>query len=180
MNADDALAVLDATDTDAAFLVALCSGIKWSLLAADRAPGRVRGIVAIGPGVHPLAPQPDPIQPVDDPRWAGNWEGWVDYHSDLLLPEPHSTKAFEDMVGWSLQTDSATITARTHASLRPSAEQEAVDLVLRLGLPCSSSTAPRTAASRSSAAAGSRSSPGRGSSSSRVAATSPTPGTRCS
>jgi len=134
-NADDALAVLDASGTDAAFLVALCSGTKWSLLLADRAPGRVRGIVAIGPGVHPLAPQPEPIEPVDHQRWLGDWRGWVDYHSALLLPEPFSSKAFDDVVGWSLQTDAATITARTHAPLRPSEEQEAVDLVERLHLP---------------------------------------------
>src|SRR3954447_21459197 len=39
--ARDALAVLDATDTGSAFLVALCSGIKWSLLVARRSPERV-------------------------------------------------------------------------------------------------------------------------------------------
>src|SRR4051794_22463445 len=38
VNADDTLAVLDATGTDSAFLVALCSGIKWSLLVATSAP----------------------------------------------------------------------------------------------------------------------------------------------
>jgi pimeloyl-ACP methyl ester carboxylesterase/UDP:flavonoid glycosyltransferase YjiC (YdhE family) len=135
VNAADALAVLHASGTDSAFLVALCSGIKWSLLVAERAPGRVRGIVAIAPGVHPLAPHPDPIQPVDHPDWAGDWEGWVAYHSGVLLPEPHSSKAYDDLVGWSLQTDVATITARTHAPLRPTEEQEAADLVRRLDLP---------------------------------------------
>jgi pimeloyl-ACP methyl ester carboxylesterase/UDP:flavonoid glycosyltransferase YjiC (YdhE family) len=135
VNAADALAVLDATGTDAAFLVALCSGIKWSLLVADAAPGRVRGLVAIAPGVHPLAEQPHPIQPVDDPSWDGDWAGWVDYHSEQMVPEPHSTKTYDDLVGWALQTDPATIVARTHAPLRPSDEQEAVDLVGRLDLP---------------------------------------------
>ena len=135
VNAGDALAVLDATDTDAAFLLALCSGIKWSLLVAERAPGRVRGIVAIAPGVHPLAPHPDPIQPVDHPRWAGDWEGWVDYHSAILLPEPFSTKAHEDLVGWSLQIGRRHDHGTYPCELRPSEEQEAVDLVRRLGLP---------------------------------------------
>lgn len=36
--ARDAAAVLDATGTDAAFVVALCSGIKWSLLLATAGP----------------------------------------------------------------------------------------------------------------------------------------------
>ena len=76
VNAADALAVLDATGTDAAFLVALCRGIKWSLLAADRRPERVRGIVAIAPGVHPLAPPTRRrSSPSTHPRWAGRLGG---------------------------------------------------------------------------------------------------------
>src|SRR4051794_10621380 len=135
VNAADALAVLDATGTGAAFLVALCSGIKWSLLVAAAAPERVRGIVAIGAGVHPLAPQPSPIDTVDAPRWRGDYEGWARYHSDALLPEPHSSKVAEDLVGWTLQTDAGTIAARTHAALTPATEDEAVALCSRLTCP---------------------------------------------
>ena len=131
----DALAVLDATDTTSAFLVALCSGIKWSLLVAQRAPERVRGLVAIAPGVHPLAPQPDPLEPVDAPQWKGDFTGWTDYHSAVLLPEPHSSKPFEDLVGWTLQTDAATIAARTHAPLCPADESHAVAISQELHCP---------------------------------------------
>jgi pimeloyl-ACP methyl ester carboxylesterase/UDP:flavonoid glycosyltransferase YjiC (YdhE family) len=131
----DALAVLDATETTSAFLVALCSGIKWSLLVAQQAPERVRGLVAIAPGVHPLAPQPEPLEPVDAPQWTGDFTGWADYHSAVLLPEPHSSKPFEDLVGWTLQTDAHTIAARTHAPLCPSDEPHAVAISRELRCP---------------------------------------------
>ena len=134
--ARDAAAVLDATRTETAFLVALCSGIKWSLLLATAQPDRVRGLVAIAPGVHPLAPPLDlPLDPVDAERWRGDYPGWVDYHSAALLPEPHSSKAFDDMVAWSLQTDAATLSARGHAPLRPADEDDAVTLSEALSCP---------------------------------------------
>ncbi len=127
--------MLDATGTGSAFLVALCSGIKWSLLVAAAAPARVRGIVGIGAGVHPLAPNPEPIEPVDSVRWAGDYEGWARYHTGVLLPEPHSSKVFDDLVGWTLQTDAATLTARTHAPLSPLTEDDAVALCAGLRCP---------------------------------------------
>ncbi len=135
VNASDAAAVLDATGTDSAFVVALCSGIKWSLLLAAARPGRVRGLVAIAPGVHPLAPNPDPLDPVDDPQWTGDFAGWVGYHSDRLTPEPHSSKLYDDLLGWAAQTDVATITARTQAPLRPAEESEALALSRSLDCP---------------------------------------------
>jgi pimeloyl-ACP methyl ester carboxylesterase len=133
--ARDAAAVLDATRTDSAFLVALCSGIKWSLLLGTEQPDRVRGLVAIAPGVHPLAPTDRPLEPVDHDRWRGKFRSWVQYHSDALLPEPHSSKPFEDLVGWSLQTDSETLTSRAHAPLRPAKEDEAVALCKAVTFP---------------------------------------------
>jgi pimeloyl-ACP methyl ester carboxylesterase/UDP:flavonoid glycosyltransferase YjiC (YdhE family) len=126
--ARDAAAVLDATGTRAAFLVALCSGIKWSLLLAAAQPDRVRGLVAIAPGVHPLAPHPEPLDAVDADRWRDRFREWVDYHSAALLPEPHSSKPFDDLVEWSLQTDADILAARTHAPLRPATEPDAVAL----------------------------------------------------
>jgi pimeloyl-ACP methyl ester carboxylesterase/UDP:flavonoid glycosyltransferase YjiC (YdhE family) len=133
--AADAAAVLDATGTASAFLVALCSGVKWSLLLANAQPDRVRGIVAIAPGVHPLAPPGFPLEPVDHARWLGQFDEWVDYHSAQLLPEPHSSKAYDDLVGWSHQSDAATLTARTHAPLRPAVEDDAVALAQALTCP---------------------------------------------
>jgi pimeloyl-ACP methyl ester carboxylesterase/UDP:flavonoid glycosyltransferase YjiC (YdhE family) len=135
VNAADAAAVLDATDTESAFLVALCSGIKWSILVAHNSPGRVRGLVAIAPGVHPLAPQPDPLDPVDAPQWQGDFGGWTEYHTQRLTPEPYSSKLYDDLVEWTAQTDVATLTARTHAPLRPTEAADALNLSESLGCP---------------------------------------------
>ena len=135
INAADAAAVLDATGTASAFVVALCSGIKWSILLAHTQPGRVRGLIALAPGVHPLAPQPNPLDPVDAPRWRDDFAGWIGYHTAELMPEPHSSKLYDDLVAWTSQTDPATLTARTHAPLRPTEETEALALSSSLGCP---------------------------------------------
>ncbi len=135
VNAADAAAVLDATGTQCAFLVALCSGIKWSMLLARGHPGRVRGLVAIAPGVHPLAPHPDPLDPVDAARWRDNFAGWADYHTAHLTPEPYSSKLYDDLIGWTAQTDPATLGARTHAPLRPAEQGEALEMSASLGCP---------------------------------------------
>ena len=43
------------------------------------------------------------------PYWRRDWPGFVDFFMERMLPEPHSTKQFEDMVGWGLETDPETI-----------------------------------------------------------------------
>src|SRR5207247_2986624 len=53
--AADALAVLDATATDRAVVVALSMGAQRALLLAAEHPERVEGVVFIGPAV-PLPP----------------------------------------------------------------------------------------------------------------------------
>ncbi len=116
-------------------LVALCSGIKWSILLAHNKPGRVLGLVAIAPGVHPLAPQPNPLDPVDAPQWQGDFAGWAEYHTGRLTPEPYSSKLYDDLVEWTAQTDAPTLTSRTHAPLRPTEEAEALDLSESLDCP---------------------------------------------
>jgi pimeloyl-ACP methyl ester carboxylesterase/UDP:flavonoid glycosyltransferase YjiC (YdhE family) len=135
INAADTARVLDATGTTSAFLVALCSGIKWALLLAGAHPERVRGLVAIAPGVHPLAPHPCPLDPVDAPRWAADFSGWTRYHAAEMTPEPHSSKLYDDLVEWTAQTDAATLTARTHATERPAEESEALALSRSLSVP---------------------------------------------
>ncbi len=135
VNAADAAAVLDATDTAGAFVLALCSGVKWALVLEHAHPGRVLGLVAIAPGVHPLAPNPHPLDPVDDPRWLGDFPGWIEYHSREITPEPHSSKLYDDLLSWTAQTDLETLTARTHAPLRPADEAEALALSASLSCP---------------------------------------------
>lgn len=53
--AADAVAVLDATETDAAVVLAWCNGTIWSMLLAQAHPDRVHGLVSIATN-FPLTP----------------------------------------------------------------------------------------------------------------------------
>ena len=74
--ADDALAVMDATQTERAALVALSSGALWATILAADHPDRVDAIVYIGPAVTLISNHPerdvsafeDAIE--TDPEWA--------------------------------------------------------------------------------------------------------------
>jgi pimeloyl-ACP methyl ester carboxylesterase/predicted glycosyltransferase len=122
----DALDVLDATSTDRAVVVALSMGNLHALdLASDHAE-RVAAWVAIAPAIRDLARFPDDRQAAFD-RWGedtGADEGWdrynkfswlrdypgfLDFFFDQVVPEAHSTKLIEDLVGWGLGTDAETL-----------------------------------------------------------------------
>jgi pimeloyl-ACP methyl ester carboxylesterase/predicted glycosyltransferase len=133
-----ALAVLDATGTDRAVVVALSRATNWALeLAADH-PARVHGTVVIGPAIAlpPYASRdltkPEPHLPpsavpglaTDPPaHWAKyNQQYWQTHHEDFAwfflgqcFPEPHSTKAIEDGVAWALESTGAVLAAESRA-----------------------------------------------------------------
>ncbi|MEU4244104.1 alpha/beta fold hydrolase [Actinoplanes sp. NPDC026619] len=137
-----ALAVLDATGTDKAVLVALSRATNWALELAAEHPGRVHGTVVIGPAIalpphaarstnlNVTAPAPDlpatavPLLGADPPaHWAKyNWSYWQSHYEDFAwfflgqcFPEPHSTKAIEDGVGWALETTGEVLVAESRA-----------------------------------------------------------------
>jgi pimeloyl-ACP methyl ester carboxylesterase/predicted glycosyltransferase len=116
--ADDALAVLDATHTERAFLVSLSMGAQWSLVLAAEHPGRVQGSVFICPAVPVGESVPSRrLYPWDveldtDEGWAKynrhywlrDYRGFLEFFFAQMYNEPHSTKAIEDCVGWGLET----------------------------------------------------------------------------
>jgi pimeloyl-ACP methyl ester carboxylesterase len=121
--ADDAVAVLDATSTDAAVLVGLSAGARWGIrLAADH-PGRVLGFVSIAPAA-PLVPD-NPGRaavPFDEPFestsgwakfnshfWQHDYGAFVAFFIGRIFTEAHSTKPIEDAVGWGLDNDATTL-----------------------------------------------------------------------
>jgi pimeloyl-ACP methyl ester carboxylesterase len=124
--AADALAVMDASGTRDAVLVALSAGAGPALLLAAEHAERVLGVVFIGAAL-PLArldPERDAVaeflEPLDsDEGWAKyNAHYWRRAYADFLefffaqcFPEPHSTKPIEDCVGWGLETDPETLVA---------------------------------------------------------------------
>src|SRR4029079_9856932 len=77
--AADALAVLDATETEKAFVVTLSLGAQRSLVLAAEHPERVQGVVFIAPSL-PLAPShPYRDVPFDEPRDTD--EGWAKFNA---------------------------------------------------------------------------------------------------
>jgi pimeloyl-ACP methyl ester carboxylesterase/predicted glycosyltransferase len=121
---DDALAVLDATGTERAAVVGLSMGAQRELALAARAPERVTHLVFLSPTL-PLTPIPshrthsftDELDKYDgwakfnEHHWRRDFRDFVEFFFDECLPEPHSTKQHDDLVGWALQTDPETLIA---------------------------------------------------------------------
>ena len=128
--ARDCLAAMDATGTERALVVSLSKGAQFVLELARLAPERVAGAAFIGP-MFPYTPShwsvllhprltPRFLRPLPAYRWWARMNGvhWREDYADFAdwfisrcLPEPHSTKAIEDGVGWALDTDPATLIA---------------------------------------------------------------------
>jgi pimeloyl-ACP methyl ester carboxylesterase/predicted glycosyltransferase len=123
--AADALAVMDATSTESAVLVSHSLSAGRTLLLCAEHPERAAGAVFIGPRVA--------LVPVDRSRsaysfedeldtdegwakwnrhyWRRNYRGFVEFFMSQMFTEPHSTKQFEDCVGWGLETSPETLIA---------------------------------------------------------------------
>jgi pimeloyl-ACP methyl ester carboxylesterase/predicted glycosyltransferase len=117
--AADALAVMDATETEKAVLVAFSMGAQRALLLAAEHSERVTGVVFIAPAV-PLPPataRARSIETFDDELdsydgwekfnkhyWLADYEGFLQFFFSQVFVEPHSTKQIEDCVGWGLET----------------------------------------------------------------------------
>ncbi|HUA75144.1 MAG TPA: alpha/beta fold hydrolase [Solirubrobacteraceae bacterium] len=133
--ARDCLAVMDASGTERAVMASLSTGAGYQLELAALAPERVLGAAFVGPR-FPYTPshfwlmrtplfshyfqQPKPL-----PHWFAHFnaaymmrdhEGFAQWFFSRCLPEPHSTKAIEDGVGWALDGDPLTLVASIASS----------------------------------------------------------------
>jgi pimeloyl-ACP methyl ester carboxylesterase/predicted glycosyltransferase len=126
--ARDCLAVMDASGTDRAVMVALSRGAQYLLELARLAPDRVAGAAFVGP-LFPYTPsqwsllldprlasmfeRPAPVYRwwgrINAVHWRQDYPGFCEWFISRCLPEPHSTKAIEDGVGWALDTDPETL-----------------------------------------------------------------------
>ena len=144
---EDAVQVLDATDTEQVVLVALSRGNTWAVrLAADH-PSRVLGWVAIGAfirGLQPAGPEAEAFarrfdQQLVSPtgwelynrhEWLHRYRRFAEFFFHEALPEPHSTKQWEDAVGWALDTDGETLVTKADAPVdEPRPVEEVAALV---------------------------------------------------
>jgi pimeloyl-ACP methyl ester carboxylesterase/UDP:flavonoid glycosyltransferase YjiC (YdhE family) len=146
--ASDIRAVLDATGTERAVFGVFCTGFPWALLFAAAHPQRVAGIFAIAPTL-PIPPA-DPwaghsFEDVPDTTegwakenrhyWQRDWRGYVEFFMSQIATEPHSTKPYDDLVEWGMQTDAATMLCDADAPRQIADEREAVRLCRSLACP---------------------------------------------
>lgn len=120
-NVADIVAVLDATKTDNATLLAHCHANWWAVNAAVAHPDRVNALIALAPWIpyvgqgnqHWVSASETFETELEDPQ---GWElynrnvivlqhrRWVEFFFGSQLVESHSTKVFEDAVGWALES----------------------------------------------------------------------------
>jgi pimeloyl-ACP methyl ester carboxylesterase len=113
----DAIAVLDATGTDRAVIVGLSLGGRHALQLAAWHPDRAAGVIAIGTALPWPVPadftEPRDVyegwQKCNQHYWLAEYRGWVEFFMSQVFTEPHSTKPWEDGVGWGLDTDAETL-----------------------------------------------------------------------
>jgi pimeloyl-ACP methyl ester carboxylesterase/predicted glycosyltransferase len=136
--AADALAVMDATDVDSAWIVSFSMGAPRALLLGADHAERVDGLVFIGPAVA-LPPTTaragaadsfeirrdsyEDWQKFNSHYWLEHYEDFIQFFFSQVVCEPHSTKQIEDAIGWALDTDPETLIATTRA---PSLSEEEV------------------------------------------------------
>jgi pimeloyl-ACP methyl ester carboxylesterase len=147
--AADALAVLDATATERAVLVALSCGALWgTILAADH-PERVDSVIYIGPavGLAPGHPERD-VHPFDKSLaaeedwakynshyWQRDYLGFLEFFFAKCFTEPHSSKQIEDCIGWALETDPETLADATQGIGMACRTESFRDTCARVGCP---------------------------------------------
>lgn len=119
----DAVAVLDATGTDSASVVAFsCGALTATVLAADH-PERVDAVFYIGPAValapgHPERNVYSFEEELDTEEewakynrhyWRRDFPGFLEFFFGKAFNEPHCTKQIEDAIGWALTTRPETL-----------------------------------------------------------------------
>jgi pimeloyl-ACP methyl ester carboxylesterase len=119
----DAVAVLDATGTDAAVCVGPSSGAGLLLRLAAEHPNRVLGAVFVAPTMRLAEVVTDrSLSAFEDELgtdegwakfnshyWRRDYAGFAEFFFAQAFVEPRSTKHIEDGVGWALQTDPETL-----------------------------------------------------------------------
>jgi pimeloyl-ACP methyl ester carboxylesterase len=131
--AADALAVLDATETERAVVVSLSRGAMYALQLNALCAGRMVAQVFICP-TTPLATgnparavyQAQFEHPLDtDEGWAKDnaaywhrdFRGFVEFFFSQVFGEPHSTRPIEEATGWGLETTAETLIDTRRGSL---------------------------------------------------------------
>ena len=156
--ADDAIAVMDATETDRAVLVSLSRGAQRALLLAAQRPDRIQAAAFIGP-FFPASPLGGLrwrvmahrrlrrmlfIRPpvavgwlkFNPAHWRADYYDFVQWFMRRIFNTPHSTKQLEDAIGWGLETNAETLIASTLGPLAaPATRREQMAMAGRVRCP---------------------------------------------
>ncbi len=122
---EDAVAVLEATDTSAAVCVGLSMGGRVLLQLAVAHPDRVLGAVFVAPSVRWEEEVPSrKVRQFEAPctgdvgwarynaeYWQRDLAGFAEFFFGEVFSEAHSTKQLDDAIEWTLQTDAETLIA---------------------------------------------------------------------
>jgi pimeloyl-ACP methyl ester carboxylesterase len=147
-NRADMLAVLDASGTSSATLIAHCHANWWAVSFAAEHPGRVEAILAIDPWIPYLGVGHQHWRDVsatfddelEDPTgWqlfnrkviTNEHRRWVEFFFRSQLVEPHSTKQFEDAVGWALESTGDVLVAGEEGQDTGAPTKEEVEAMCR-------------------------------------------------
>jgi pimeloyl-ACP methyl ester carboxylesterase/predicted glycosyltransferase len=157
--AADALAVMDATDTERAVIVSLSLGAQRALLLAADHPERVLAAAFVDPwfpvsrlgGLRwRVMARPAVIARVFPRRlpavgwlkfsayhWRKDYRDFVDWWARRrMFNTPHSTKQIEDAIGWALETDPEALIASAVGELAaPATRRDQLALARRVRCP---------------------------------------------
>lgn len=148
----DALAVLDGLGIERAVVVGFSAGAELALvLAADHAE-RVEAAVFIGAALpafgasHPVRAEAsaqfwEPFTRSDGwfksnaAYWRYDFPDFAHFFMGQFFSEPHSTKAFEDAVGWALETTGETLATEALADVIVERQDQAEAMARRVTCP---------------------------------------------
>jgi pimeloyl-ACP methyl ester carboxylesterase/predicted glycosyltransferase len=141
--------IMEATSTQKAIWVGVSGGVMISLAAAMARPDLVSGMVLVGGAVGGAGEQAErdfemldallhfDEEPVANPTgwqlmnakaWESHWDEFVEFFVKSVFPEPHSTKAVEDFIGWASGTTAELQTAFFRANLVGGSGAEAKEI----------------------------------------------------
>jgi pimeloyl-ACP methyl ester carboxylesterase/predicted glycosyltransferase len=147
---EDTVAVMDATGVEQAVLVGMCTSGWRALLTAVRHPGRVLGVVTIAtwaplltpPLPHRLEYDFDQVLDTDEGwakcnrhYWLRDWRGYAEFFFGELVPEPHSTKVREDLVGWAMEIGPETMLLHDAGPKSASSREETEAILAQVSCP---------------------------------------------
>ncbi|MEZ4521465.1 MAG: alpha/beta fold hydrolase [Thermomicrobiales bacterium] len=128
----DGLAVLDAVGVQRTMLVTLSAGSRPSVQLAAEHSERISHLVLIGPAIrlqggaridlNPFLSEPpdrDGWNKYNAVHWSEDYRDFVEWFTDEIFTELHSTKPYDDFVGWAMETTPDILIATTVESLTP-------------------------------------------------------------